>query len=174
MGPAHGAAVYAAAVAALSLAGTAFPAAPVDRVVRVVDGDTILLASERRVRLVQIDSPEVYSESECYGRQSTEAARRLLPPGTRVYLLAEPAADPVDRYGRLLRYVVRVDDGLNVNLRLVELGASAPYFYEGQRGRLATRLESAARRARARRLGLWGACPGTPYDPSRAVTTDGP
>ncbi len=28
--------------------------------------------------------------------------------GTRVRLLYEPASDPVDRYGRLLRYVVRV------------------------------------------------------------------
>jgi len=34
----------------------------------------------------------------------------------------------VDDYGRLLRYVVRADDGVSINVRLVELGAAAPYF----------------------------------------------
>jgi endonuclease YncB( thermonuclease family) len=36
--------------------------------------------------------------------------------------------DRVDQYGRLLRYVVRVRDGVNVNIRLVAVGAAAPYF----------------------------------------------
>jgi rhodanese-related sulfurtransferase len=37
------------------------------------------------------------------------------------------------RRRRLLRYVVRVADGLNVNVQLVRVGAAAPYFYEGRR-----------------------------------------
>ena len=86
-------------------------------------------------------------------------------------LLADPAADRVDRYGRLLRYVIRVRDGLNVNVRLVAEGVAAPYFYDRQRGRFAARLDLLARRAKARRLGLWGACPHTRYDPYRAVQT---
>jgi hypothetical protein len=35
----------------------------------------------------------------------------------------------------------------------------APYFCDGRRGRYATRLKALAKRARAGRRGLWGACP---------------
>jgi endonuclease YncB( thermonuclease family) len=78
---------------------------------------------------------------------------------------------PGDRYGRLLRYVVRVSDGVNVNIRLVTIGAAAPYFYDGRRGRYATLLEARARRARARKRRLWGACPHTRYNPYAAIAT---
>jgi hypothetical protein len=43
-------------------------APPVYRVDHVVDGDTIALRNGQRVRLVQIDTPEVFFEAECYGR----------------------------------------------------------------------------------------------------------
>jgi hypothetical protein len=42
----------------------------------------------------------------------------------------------------LLRYVVRVRDGINVNIRLVAVGAAAPYFYRHRRGKYANRLEA--------------------------------
>ncbi len=141
------------------------------RIGRVVDGDTVVLATGAHVRLVQIDTPEVYFQPECYGHEASAVTRALLPPGTAVRLAAEPATDRVDQYGRLLRYVVRTRDGLDVNIRLVAVGAAAPYFYRHRRGRYAARLELLARRARARRLGLWGRCPRTPYDPYRAVST---
>jgi hypothetical protein len=48
-----------------------------------------------------------------------------------VRLLAEPATDGVDQYGRLLRYVVRINGALNVNIRLVAVFAAAPYFLHG-------------------------------------------
>ena len=124
-----------------------------------------------RVRLVQIDTPEVYFRPECYGRQASSASKRLLPHGTVVRLLPEPATDRVDQYGRLLRYVIRARDGLNVNVRLDAIGAAAPYFYAHRRGRYAARLEVLAHRARARKLGLWGRCPGTPYDPYHSLAT---
>jgi endonuclease YncB( thermonuclease family) len=95
----------------------------------------------------------------------------MLPPGTRVRLVPESATDRVDRYGRLLRYVVRVKDGLNLNVQLVRVGAAAPYFYEGRRGRYAALLGRLALRARARKVGLWGRRPHTPYDPTRGVST---
>ena len=86
-------------------------------------------------------------------------------------LFPEPATDRVDQYGRLLRYVVRVKDGLNVNVQLVRVGAAAPYFYEGRRGRYASLLERLTLRARAKNLGLWGRCPHTHYDPTRGVNS---
>jgi endonuclease YncB( thermonuclease family) len=141
------------------------------RVTRGIDGDTIELGNGQHVRLVQIDTPEVYFEPECFGHQASAATERLLPYGTLVRLAVEPATDRVDQYGRLLRYVIRARDGVDVNIRLVAIGAAAPYFYDGRRGRYADRLESLARRARSKHLGLWGACPRTPYDPYHGVQT---
>jgi endonuclease YncB( thermonuclease family) len=141
------------------------------RIDHVADGDTVTLRNGQRVRLVQIDTPEVYFGTECYGRQASAVARRLLSTGTRVRLYPEPATDRVDQYGRLLRYVARVADGLNVNVQLVRIGAATPYFYRGRRGRYAALLERLALRARARKVGLWGRCPHTPYAPTRGVST---
>jgi len=138
---------------------------------RVVDGDTVDLRNGQKVRLVQIDTPEVYFGTECYGKQASDLTRRLLPPGTAVRLAVEPATDRIDGYGRILRYVVRARDGLDVNLYLVRVGAAAPYFYDGRRGMYAALLTRLAGRARAKHLGLWGACPHTPYDPDRGVAT---
>ena len=163
--------IAAVALALLSVpAATSAPSA-VYRVSRVIDGDTIELGNGQRVRLVQIDTPEVYNGYECYGQEASLIAKRLLPAGTPVWLLLEPASDPVDRYGRLLRYVIRARDGVNVNLRLVAVGAAAPWFYDGERGRYFATLQTLAKGAKARRLGLWGACPRTIYDPYHAVAT---
>ena len=161
--------LFLAAVLLALAASTANAATPVYRIDHVIDGDTVALRDGRRVRLVQIDTPEVYNGVECYGPQASAATKRLLPVGTKVRLLVDPAADSTDRYGRLLRYVVRVADGVNVNLRLVSDGDAAPYFYDGQRGRFAAQLERLAQRARAERRGLWGNCPHTRYSPYSAV-----
>ena len=59
--------------------------------------------------------------------------------------------------------MIRVGDGLNVNVLLVAEGAAAPYFQREDVGGFATRLELPAR-ARAGKLGLWGACARSPYD----------
>jgi endonuclease YncB( thermonuclease family) len=156
----------------LAAAGSSSGARPsVFRVDHVADGDTITLRNGQRVRFVQIDTPEVYFGVECYGRQASARTKQLLHPGTRVYLFSEPATDRVDDFGRLLRYVVRVSDGLIVNLRLVAVGAAAPYFYRGRRGRYAARLEFLAARARKQKLGLWRACPHTVYDPYSGIQT---
>ena len=143
------------------------------RVDHVSDGDTIVLRNGQKVRLVQIDTPEVqvYFGTECYGQQAWATTKRLVPVGTHVRLVVEPATDRVDDDGRLLRYVVRASDSVNVNVRLVAVGAAAPYFYEGRRGRYANHLEALAKRAKARSLGLWGACPRTVYDPYRGIET---
>jgi len=165
--------VWAAALACAFVPGAwgAAPAAHVYRIARVVDGDTVDLTNGAKVRLVQIDTPEVYFGAECWGREASAETKRLLPPGTAVRLTAEPATDRVDQYGRLLRYVVRVRDGLNVNVLLVKRGDAAPYFYDGRRGRYAAVLTRDALRAHAARRGLWGACRHTPVDFSRGVDT---
>lgn len=163
----------------LALGASAAAAGPASsgrfaRIEYVVDGDTVALTNGRHVRLVQIDTPEVYFSAECYGTQASKVTKRLLPPGTEVRLYREPKTDSVDSYGRLLRYVVRVRGGLNVNVQLVRVGAAAPYFYDYRRGRYARELVRLALHARARHLGLWGRCPGTPWDPNHGVSTGPP
>jgi micrococcal nuclease len=135
---------------------------------RIVDGDTLVLADGKHVRLVQIDAPEA-QEGECFGEEATTALEGLAPPGARVRLEADPALDRVDRFDRLLRYVTR--DGRNVNLELVARGAATPYFFRGDRGRHAGELVDAAEGARDEEFGLWAACPGTRLDPTRAIRT---
>jgi endonuclease YncB( thermonuclease family) len=164
--------LFAAIAAALALAAPAVGSpSGVFRVGHVTDGDTIALTNGARVRLVQIDTPEVYFGTECFGHAASAALKRMLPPGTEVRLVADPALDKVDRYDRLLRYVVRVRDGVDVNIALVRAGIAAPYFFHGDRGRYAALLSRLALQARARHLGLWSACPGTPVDFERAVDT---
>ena len=121
----------------------------------VNDGDTLTLTNGAKVRLVQIDAPEL--ETDCYGRAALKALVSLAPKGTRVRLASDPDLDDRDRYGRLLRYVfVR---GVNVNVELVRVGAASPYFFRKERGRYAGRLLEAVDEARNGRRGYWGACP---------------
>ena len=122
---------------------------------RVNDGDTLTLANGAKVRLVQVDAPEL--ETDCYGRSALGALAALAPRGTRVRLVRDPRLDDRDRYGRLLRYVFVGDE--NVNVALVRSGAASPYFFRNERGRYADELLDAVDEARGARRGYWGACP---------------
>jgi micrococcal nuclease len=136
-------------------------------VAHVVDGDTIALVGGTRVRLVQIDAPE--KADECYGERATALTRSLLPRGTLVRVETDPSLDQADVYGRRLAYVFAGEE--NVNVRLVRDGAASVWFFRGARGRYAAELMAAAREARAKRRGLWGACPLARLDPLDAVAS---
>jgi endonuclease YncB( thermonuclease family) len=160
-------AVAGMALVAAQLSGAAAPVTTAV-VASVYDGDTLTLRDGQRVRLLQIDTPELGS-GECYSRAARTALLSLAPIGKPIVLEPDPSLDQVDRYGRLLRYVKR--GGVNVNLELVRRGAAAPYFYRGERGRYSARLADAAQLARASKRGLWRACPATRLDTDRAVET---
>ncbi|MGH3012024.1 MAG: thermonuclease family protein [Gaiellaceae bacterium] len=140
----------------------------VEEVAHVGDGDSIELESSERVRLVQIDAPEL-GEDECYGPEAAAELRDLLPRGASVRLEPDPRLDDADRFDRLLRYAH--SNGLNINLELVRRGAASVWFVDG-RGRYADELLDAAQEARDAGRGLWGACPGTRLDPERGVDTE--
>jgi micrococcal nuclease len=133
----------------------------------VNDGDTLTLSGGAKVRLVQIDAPEL--QSDCYGRAALRALIDLAPKGTRVTLVADPELDDRDVHGRLLRYVYR--DGMNVNVELVRRGAASPYYFREERGGFAEELDDAVEDARDRRAGYWGACPGADLDTGRGSIT---
>jgi micrococcal nuclease len=125
------------------------------RVTRVTDGDTVRLEGLGRVRLIGIDTPEVFGEPECYGPQASAFARRMLPIGTRVtYRLG---LEREDRYGRALAYVY-LPDGRMLNELLAARGY-ATQLTISPNDAFADRFAAAVRRARERRLGLWAACP---------------
>jgi micrococcal nuclease len=160
--------LVAATAALVAHTTTAAPALNVGTVASVYDGDTLRLRDGRRVRLLQIDTPELGS-GECYSRAARTELLRLVPIGSRVVLEADRDLDRIDRYGRLLRYIRR--GGMNVNVELVRQGAAAPYFYRGDRGRYAPALMVATTSAKVTKRGLWRACPGTKLDPNHAVDT---
>ncbi len=132
------------------------------RVVRVVDGDTIIVeidGREERLRYIGVDTPESVQPNtpvECFGREASAENARLVE-GKRVIL--ERDTSNRDRFERLLRYVYVVEDGerIFVNEALVAGGfAHSSTFppdvkYQDQ-------LRAAQREARDEGRGLWGEC----------------
>ena len=132
------------------------------RVVRVVDGDTIEVrlttGGTRDVRLVGIDTPEVYGGAECGGAEASASLKRILPPGTRVRLVSDPSQDLKDRYGRLLRYVHKIATGRDVNRQQVYRGLARVYVYDHHPFERTASYRVAATAARSAARGLWGMC----------------
>ncbi len=148
---------------------TAAPTAyAVSNVGRVVDGDTITMSDGEKVRLVQIDSPEL-GTNECFAIQAKNQLSKLLNRSGNAVLKADPNLDVVDRYGRSLRYIFI--GKTNINLRMVEIGAAAPYFYRSELGIYSNQLIRAAERAKKNNLGLWKVCPETKLNPYVALET---
>jgi micrococcal nuclease len=141
------------------------PAAPgAARVVRPVDGDTVVVeidGREERVRLIGIDTPESVAPErpvECFGPEAKARTAALLPAGTAVRL--ERDVEARDKYDRLLAYVFRAEDDLLVNLVLVEEGYAESVAYPPNVARQGE-LDAAEVAARRTGRGLWPACGGT-------------
>lgn len=130
------------------------------KVVKVVDGDTIDVNLRngpiKRVRLIGIDTPEVYGGIECGGEAASRSARQMLPRGTRVLLVSDPTQDLRDRYDRLLRYVMKKK--VDVNRRQVLRGHARVYVYNNNPFKRVGSYRDAQRYARNHDLGLWGSC----------------
>jgi endonuclease YncB( thermonuclease family) len=121
------------------------------RVTKHTDGDTLWLSGIGKVRLIGVDTPEVYGQVECFGHEASAFVERLLPLGSRVgYRLG---VDPRDRYDRALAYVY-LDDGRLLNMVLVRRGYAQPLTIPPN-DELAGRFVAAARDARRRGAGLW-------------------
>jgi micrococcal nuclease len=154
------------ALAALAACGRAGPGPAggepgTAEVVRVVDGDTIVVrlgSAEERVRMIGIDTPEAVdprSPVDCFGPEASAATKSLLPEGTAVRLVRDVEAR--DRFDRLLAYVYRVDDGTFVNLALAEQGFAAALTYPPNVAHT-DELTAAVAQARDGGRGLWGRC----------------
>jgi micrococcal nuclease len=123
-------------------------------VTRNTDGDTLWLSDIGKVRLIGIDTPEVFGKTECFGKAASAFTKRVLPPGTDVrYRLG---VDPRDRYGRALAYIY-LQDGRLFNELLAERGYATPMTIPPNVD-YADRFVAATRRAREANRGLWRAC----------------
>ena len=93
----------------------------------VVDGDTIIIDDNNRVRLIGVDTPETVhpqKEVECFGPEASAYTTSLLLD-QQIYL--EKDISEIDRYGRLLRYVWL--DGMMINQLLVRQGYAQVVSY---------------------------------------------
>jgi micrococcal nuclease len=129
---------------------------------RVIDGDTIVAqvdGHEERIRYIGIDTPETVKPNtpvQCFGPQAHELNTRLLgTAGTSLTLRFD--RELRDRYGRLLAYVYRAQDGVFVNARLIDAGAARTLEIAPNTAH-ATQLSDLQHTARADGRGLWSAC----------------
>jgi len=118
-------------------------------VLRVIDGDTLIVRQgkdEITVRLIGVNAPE---HDECYGSQATQALRHMVD-GRTVTLVTD--TETLDQYGRLLAYVYV--DGRLTNQSLVEDGFALARPFPPNTARQPD-LEQAMQQARAARAGMW-------------------
>ena len=80
-------------------------------VIRVIDGDTVVIAGDERVRLIGIDTPE---NGQCGFDEAKQALEKLLASGSATFYSGTTSEK--DKYDRLLRYieVERIDVGLKL------------------------------------------------------------
>lgn len=69
---------------------------------RVIDGDTIVLSDNSKVRLIGLNSPENTSRVEPYGQEASDYTKLKLE-GKKVYLQKD--VSDTDQYNRYLRIV---------------------------------------------------------------------
>ena len=146
-------------VTAVVLAGCAAPGTEPEssgeltsaRITKHTDGDTLWLSGIGKVRLIGMDTPEVFGDVECFGREAAAFVERTAPLGTEVrYRLG---VEERDRYGRALAYVW-LRDGRFLNRLLLARGYAQPLTvppnveYENL-------FVQAASRAREAHRGLW-------------------
>jgi len=129
---------------------------------RVVDGDTLLLASGARVRLQGIDTPETVAEGmavEAWGPEASQFTKHFIARAeNRVRLTF--SLERKDRHDRFLAFVWDGDAMLNEELVRAGLAhARLDYRYSGLMKR---RLENAQDEARSAGRGLWSSPPAEP------------
>jgi micrococcal nuclease len=125
------------------------------RVTQVVDGDTLELKDETRVRLIGLDTPEIGHDGKADdpgARQASAALREMLAQsGWRVRLVAD--AEGRDRYGRRLAHVFD-DQGRNIGEQLLGRGLAYQSPFPSN-PKFLNCYKAAEDEARLAKRGLW-------------------
>ncbi|MGQ9800817.1 MAG: thermonuclease family protein [Candidatus Saccharicenans sp.] len=122
------------------------------RVIRVIDGDSLEVEGVGEVRLIGVDSPELYhplKPVQYYAREASEFVRKLLEQ-SRVRL--EFDQEKYDKYGRTLAYVY-LEDGRSLNEEIIKNGYGFTLLRFPFKHLL--RYKQLEARAREAGLGLW-------------------
>ena len=131
------------------------PAGDQVAVVRVIDGDTIVVSGDVHVRLIGVDTPETNAGVDVLRARGDPVHERALPPGTTVRLVYD--VERLDRYGRTLAYVYKLSDGVFVNLAVARNGFAVQLTVPPNVAH-AEEFRAAVAEARSADLGLWRAC----------------
>lgn len=119
-------------------------------VTRVVDGDNFETQDGRRIRLINVDTPE---EADCFRDQSTQISTDLL---LNQLVKIETDTNQMDRFGRTLAYVY-LKDGTFVNEKLLENGVGE-FQIDTVNLKYQDILTSAAAAGHDQVKGLWSTC----------------
>ena len=84
-------------------------------VIRVIDGDTVVISNNQSVRLIGIDTPE---KGRCGFDEAKQALEKLLSSGSATFYTG--TTSDTDKYDRLLRYI-QIEE-TDVGLKLIENG----------------------------------------------------
>jgi micrococcal nuclease len=142
------------------------------RVERVIDGDTVMIAGVGTVRFIGVDTPETVDPRESvqyFGRVSSAFLQGLIA-GTIVRL--EYDQQRRDKYGRTLAYLY-LADGTFVNAEIVRQGYG--HAYTDYPFRYLEAFRGYEREARTTNRGLWATAPAavvaapTQVDPKTTV-----
>lgn len=126
------------------------------RVVKVIDGDTIMIEGGLKIRYIGVNTPETKDPRrgvQCFGKEAS-AKNQALVEGKIVRL--EKDVEERDKYGRLLRYVWLGNEMVNEVLVKEGYAFSSPY---PPNVKYHKRFLAAEREARSRGIGLWSSCP---------------
>jgi micrococcal nuclease len=125
------------------------------RVQRVVDGDTLVLANQARVRLWGADTPETVHPRkpvERFGPEASDFTKQFIATGGGTVRL-QMDRERLDKYDRFLAYVW-VDDRM-LNEELIRAGlATAETGYNYSQS-MKTRFRRAENEAKSNRRGIW-------------------
>ncbi len=100
------------------------------KLLRVVDGDTLEIEKKVRVRFIGIDTPEIKDRRkpiQHFGLQASKETKRLLKDSTKVCLISDGEGDGIDHYGRRLAYIFS-PKGIDINAHLIKYGFARGYF----------------------------------------------
>ncbi|AIL97142.1 hypothetical protein CUREI_07395 [Corynebacterium ureicelerivorans] len=128
---------------------------------RIIDGDTLDASIKRetvRIRLLNIDTPEIGragNPSECFAEEAKQRLEELVPPGTKIHL--EYDQERLDKYGRTLAGVFRDDQFVNEQLAREGLGRA---MLVEPNSRFYQRILDAESEPRDAGHGIFGAAPG--------------
>lgn len=124
-----------------------FLIAQTTKVVRVIDGDTYVISSGEKVRMLGIDAPEM---STYFGNDAKQYLKHLIE-GKTIRLKDDVMNQDKDRYGRLLRYTYL--NNQDINLRMVCDGYAIAYTrFKFSKKSSYTHCQSTATKEK---LGMW-------------------